>query len=206
MKIPEGMTEQQVLAVIDNVANRLANKFKFGYHEADDMKQEARIVALEKLESYDGKRPLENFLYVCVHNGLYNIKRNKFARPDKPCLDCPLYDPNCLTSDNQCNAFSDKHECVPYLNWVSRNESKKNLMRPIEISNVSDENEKNMRTNNSVLEQLCGEELIDMIDKYLPPEYREDFIKLRHQIKIPKARRIRIEQAVIEIMNEHIDI
>ena len=199
------MTEDGVLAIMENVANRLANKFKFGYHDRDDMKQEAYIISLEALSSYDGKRPLENFLYMCVHNGLFNIKRNKFERPDKPCYTCPLYDPQCLTSDNQCNAFSDKNECKPYANWFSRNSAKKNLMKPIGFEGVADENERNMRTHDSVLDDLCDSELLDTLDRYLPVEFREDFVKLQHQIKIPKPRRVKLEQAVLEILKEHID-
>ena len=37
--IPPDMSEQQVIQTINNIANRLALKFKFGYHELEDMKQ-----------------------------------------------------------------------------------------------------------------------------------------------------------------------
>ena len=60
--IPHGMTEDEVVQTINLIANRLAGKFKFGYHELEDMKQQARLFAWEGLENYDGVRPLENFL------------------------------------------------------------------------------------------------------------------------------------------------
>ena len=56
--IPQGMTEEQVLQIINNITNRLAGKFKFGYHEIEDMKQQARLFAWQGLENYDGIRPL----------------------------------------------------------------------------------------------------------------------------------------------------
>ena len=60
--IPKGMDETEVIAIIDRIANRLAAKFKFGYHELEDMKQQARLFAWEGMENYDGVRPLDNFL------------------------------------------------------------------------------------------------------------------------------------------------
>ena len=59
--IPPHMTEQQVVQIINNIANRLASKFKFGYHELEDMRQQARLFAWEGLENYDGIRPLRKF-------------------------------------------------------------------------------------------------------------------------------------------------
>ncbi len=91
MNIPKGMTEEEVLSSIDRVANGLAYKYRFGYHGLDDMKQEARMLAIEGLDRYDSSRgKLETFLWTHVSNRLFNIKRNKYARPDKPCFDCPL--------------------------------------------------------------------------------------------------------------------
>ena len=70
MKIPRGMTEEQVIATINKVAARYAHKFKFGYYEAEDIKQEAFIIAMEALDRYDETRPLENFLALRVHRFL----------------------------------------------------------------------------------------------------------------------------------------
>jgi hypothetical protein len=49
MEIPSNYSEQEVIDIIDNIANRLCYKFKFGYHTADDMKQEARVFAWQGL-------------------------------------------------------------------------------------------------------------------------------------------------------------
>ena len=75
------------------------------------MKQQAAIFALEGLEKYDNKRPLENFLWTHVRNRLFNYKRDNYQRPDKPCLSCVFYDAHCATSTNQCNEYDDKTNC-----------------------------------------------------------------------------------------------
>ena len=63
-KLPNNVDEAEFLAVIENISRRLGHKFKFGYHSFEDMKQQCAIFALEGLEKYDNKRPLENFLWI----------------------------------------------------------------------------------------------------------------------------------------------
>ena len=82
MKIPKGMTEQEVIETITKVVDRQAAKFRFGYYEIEDMRQEAFIIAMDALDRYDEKRPLENFLAVHVNNRLKNFKRDNFYRMD----------------------------------------------------------------------------------------------------------------------------
>jgi len=74
------VTEEEFLRVLDNISKRLGHKFKFGYHDFDDMKQQASIFALEGLEKYDNSRPLENFLWTHVRNRLFNYKRNNYQK------------------------------------------------------------------------------------------------------------------------------
>lgn len=206
MNIPEGMTEQQLVDIIDVVADRLAYKFKFGYHGTDDMKQEAKLLAIKVLnkDKWDGVRPLENFLYTCVHNLLYNNKRDNFERLDKPCLGCPLYDKQCLKSESQCEKYEEKLECDLFAAWITRNESKKNIMKPIDIGGVQDNGEKNMRSSDHT-EHIETKEVWELIDKHLDIKLRADYIKLRNNIKIPKQRRLLIEEAVLEITKGYYD-
>ena len=78
--------EAEFLEVLDKITKKLIHKFRFGYHNAEDMKQQASIFALEALDRYDGKRPLEIFLWTHVRNRLFNFKRNNYQRPDSPCI------------------------------------------------------------------------------------------------------------------------
>ena len=65
IKWPSNISQEDVLKIIERIVNRLSSKFKFGYYDIDDIKQEARIEALNGLAHYDEKRPLENFLDTC---------------------------------------------------------------------------------------------------------------------------------------------
>ena len=82
LKFPSNIPEEEVLEIIEIVATRLCHKFKFGYHTAEDIKQQARMFAWEGLDKYDEIRPLENFLWTHVRNRLYNFKRNNYSRPN----------------------------------------------------------------------------------------------------------------------------
>ena len=78
--LPQGVTEKELLKIIDEIANQFCNKLKFTYYEAEDIKQECYIIAATCLDRYDGKRPLRNFLFIHIRNRLFNLKRDKFCR------------------------------------------------------------------------------------------------------------------------------
>jgi len=205
MKIPKGMTEKQVLASIEVVANGLAAKFQFGYYSLDDMKQEARFEALKGLETYDPKKgKLETFLWTHVRNRLFNLKRNKFQRPDKPCLDCPLkaYDPHCKSSYSQCTAFNDKENCELYDGWAKRNDSKKNIMSPIGMSNVQSDRERNMSTEDGVAESIDFSNMVELLDKNMPIPLRRSWLKMKSDIKMPKPERTKLLEGIQDILAE----
>lgn len=205
MKVPEGMTEQEVLDIIDRVANGLAYKFKFGYYEADDIKQHARMEAILGLEGYDAEKgKLETFLWTHVRNRLSNLKRNKFERYDKPCLNCPLnaYDPKCKKSKNECTEYEDKDDCKLYYNWLRRNSAKRNIVSPIGIHNVRDENESNMRKDCDIVEQINYSTMVDLIDSKIPVNLRSLWIRMKNDIKLNKAEREKLLAAIRTILAE----
>jgi hypothetical protein len=83
MKIPQNMTEDQVVSTIYKISSRLASKFTFPNYEEDDITQEAFIIGMEALDRYDGVRPLENFLSIHIKNRLKNFKRDNYYRHDE---------------------------------------------------------------------------------------------------------------------------
>ena len=197
MTIPSNMTEEQVLQTINNIANRLAAKFKFGYHELEDMKQQARLFAWEGLKNYDGVRPLENFLWTHVRNRLYNFKRNNFGRPDKPCDVCPFFDINFINSKGYgCKAYDNHEECDLYMGWVSRNAAKRNIMNTAKL-------ELDVQETNSVEEIIDRTHIYELVDSALPVQYREDWIRFTNNLKLPKARKEVIVEAVLKILKEN---
>ena len=168
------MTEQEVLIVIEKIANRYCHKFKFGYFTAEDIKQEAFIIAVDALDRYDERRPLENFLSSHVKNRLINFKRDNYCRQQKEDAD---------------------------IKWELRNNAKKFLMEPLDISNIRDEQEKNMRNENDFIEDIFTREMFDLIDSELPVDLRSDYLRIKDGVYVPKPRRQQIYNEISKIIN-----
>ena len=191
------MTEQQVIQIINNIANRLAGKFKFGYHDIEDMKQQARLFAWEGLENYDGVRPLENFLWTHVRNRLYNIKSNNFGRPDKPCDSCPFFDKTFSNAKGYgCKAYDDHEECDLYAGWLSRNTAKRNIMNTAQI-------DLEVKGSDNMTDLIDQKNIFNLIDKSIPVKYREDWLRFTNNLKLPKVRKELITELVLEILKDH---
>jgi DNA-directed RNA polymerase specialized sigma24 family protein len=199
-KLPKGVTEDQFLAVLDNISKRLGHKFKFGYHSFEDMKQQAAIFALEGLEKYDNSRPLENFLWTHVRNRLFNYKRDNYQRPDKPCLSCPLYDAHCKVSTNQCSEYTDKNECELFSAWETRNNSKKNIMKPVGMEEVHETSSKKQA---EIPDMVFNQQIIELLDKHIPSSCRETYLRLKYGEKIYKADMLKLHAVIQEILREH---
>ena len=186
--IPASMTEDEVMKVIDNVANRLARRFKFGYLDVDDMKQQARMFAWEGLDGYIDGLPLENYLWTHVRNRLFNFKRDKYERPGNPCDNCTIED---------CGG-----DCKVYRKWLAHNKSKKNLMNPIDIENVVDDKENNMRDYGDE-DTLDYCELLNRIRNEMPIPLYKIFVRLQHGGKVSKVQKIKVQVEVDRIMEKY---
>jgi len=194
-ELSNGVSQDEFLKVLDNISKRLCHKFRFAYHDIEDMKQQAAIFALEGLERYDNKRPLENFLWTHVRNRLFNYKRNNYQRPDKPCLSCPLFDKAYKCSLNQCSKFTDKQDCEPFKAWSKRNESKKNIVQPAYI-----EEELHPIKSKDLSNLIQDQEIINFLDTHIQSEYRENYLKLKHGSKIPKQQLDKLKKYILELM------
>ena len=170
------MTETEVLAIMTTVVNRIAHKYRFGYYDIEDIKQEAFIIAMEAMDRYDEGRPLENFLAVHISNRLKNFKRDNFFRPD--------YVPPSgkITNDNNTKRF---------------------LMEPLDIDNIRDEHERNMRGEENIVDELAQKELMNIVDTYLDMGLRSDYQRILHGVYVPKPRREQIYEAIMQILREH---
>ncbi len=176
MKVPKGMTESEVLEVINKICDRYAHKFRFGYFESDDIRQEAFIIALDALDRYEEGRPLENFLAVHVKNRLNNFKRDKYYRQNKK------------NKDDRQQQLSN---------------SKKFLMEPLDISSIRDEQEKNMRENDAFIDEIANQELLDIIDEHLHVTFRADYLRMRSGAYVPKPRREQIIEEINNILGDY---
>lgn len=190
---PNPVSEEEFLKVLDKISKKLVYKFKFGYHDVEDMKQQAAIFALEGLEKYDHTRPLENFLWTHVRNRLFNYKRNNYQRPDKPCLTCPLYDPDNKKSTSQCLEYSDKQNCELYRSWIDRNTNKKNIMKPSYI-------DYDITNNFDLGDDIANKEIVDFLDANINSEFRETYLRLKHGEKIPKQKLLKLQNHINLLM------
>lgn len=186
------MDENEFINIIDIISKKLAYKFKFGYHNYDDMKQQISIFALEGLKNYDHKRPLENFLWTHVRNRLFNYKRDNYQRPDKPCLTCPLY------KHMACTKYSNKNDCELYYNWSNRNSIKKNLMHLTTIDEIKDyANIFNQEDN------VVNNELIKIVEEHLVGDDRITYLKVKSGSKVSKADMIKLTEKLQQIISDH---
>ncbi len=197
-KLQNKVTEAEFLQVWEKISKKLGYKFKFGYHSHDDMKQQAAIFALEGLKKYDKSRPLENFLWTHVRNRLFNYKRDNYQRPDKPCLTCPFYNANLESS---CSEFSNKNDCSLYGSWASRNDTKKNIMKPLTIEKVN-ENSKEI-TKDDFLHNLSNKEIINLIDKNISIKNRPIFLRVIGGSKVPKSEIKKLINEIKKILKDH---
>lgn len=196
-KIQQTISEQELLDTIDIISKKLAYKFKFGYHDIEDMKQQISIFALEGLKNYDYQRPLENFLWTHVRNRLFNYKRDNYQRPDKPCNSCPLNDPKFKNSLSGCQQYLDKLDCEMYNSWYSRNISKKNLMH---LNTIEELKEYLPHKNNS--DNISNNEILDIIEQKLNGEYRQIYLRLKNGSKVSKNDTSKLIEKIREILDE----
>lgn len=193
-KIPE----EELLATIEHVVSKFYSKFRFGFFEADDIKQQIRLFALEAYERFNPNNgaPLEHFLTVHVRNRLINFRRDNYYRAHKPCFSCPFYDAhNKISSGSQCSVFDDKSLCDKFVKWETRNTKKKNLMS---VSGPS----KEVVDSISFTLNVEDTELVELIKQRLPLVFRSDYLRLLQGCKVPKSRRDKLFGAIQEILKE----
>ena len=200
--IPKNTSEEELVRIIDTVTNKLAGRFKFGYHTFEDIKQQASLFALEGLKNYDGVRPLENFLWTHVHNRLFNFKRDKFERPGKPCWNCL----NCVYNDiseHDCIKFNDKVECEKYHAWVAKTERKKSLMNSANINSIKDEENAQAYSVVDFEGNFDDKEILSLIERELPTNMRHLFLRLKLNAKLSSTQRSKIMGILREILTKY---
>ena len=200
--LPKGISENEFVSIVNNIANQLCDKFKFGYYERDDIRQECFIEAIDALDRYDSNRPLPNFLYIHIRNRLCNLKRKKFFRLEKPCHKCPLN--AYIAKEDKCTAYEDKLDCKFYDLWVKKNSSKQNIMNPIGITYLNNDNvERKMQNDGKVLENVAYNEILVIIDDNISVGMRKYWLQQRAGIKIVKKYYDMLIQEIHMILEEN---
>jgi len=73
------LLDNNVMEIIESIINMIAPSFTFSYYDVDDIKQEARIFALEALKRFDPEKgELRTFLLTHIKNRLINLRRDNY--------------------------------------------------------------------------------------------------------------------------------
>jgi DNA-directed RNA polymerase specialized sigma24 family protein len=130
LKPIKGMTEEQVMAVINKVCKRSMNKYKIDGLLPDDLYQESFIICMHALDRFDELRPLENFLAFNLSRRIKTLYRNiTIKRINFVCIDdVPpelLWDDRKENIQEFVNLINDKmpvdmrHDYIKYVQGVS---------------------------------------------------------------------------------------
>jgi hypothetical protein len=192
--MPKNYREEEVLAIINTIAIRLSKDFTFGYYDREDIKQQISLFALEGLEKYDGKRPLENFLWVLVKHKLINFKRDEYERVESPCIKCKI------RLKDKCGIL--QKDCTIYNKWINRNRTKRGLMSPVRIGCVDEEEEATMKTYDLVDDIVHLKTIKDIINDKIPIDIRKDYLRMLSGIRIGTNREKRVRRIVGDILKD----
>jgi len=182
------MNETQLIKIINSLIERIVHKFVFGFYDLDDIKQEAFIIAIDGLERYEEGRPLENFLAVHISNRLKTFKRDNYFRPEPKCI----------------RAYCDKsHLCNQCLEKEQKVNIKKNIMDPIDIYSVDNENEKSMSMPDNLFYDLTRCEIQSLIEKNMPLDLKIDYEKMLDGKNLPIIKKQKIEEIILDILDKY---
>lgn len=196
MKVPDGFSEAEVIQVIQAVADALAPnpKYAISGFDQDDLRSEIFVASLELLnrQVFDPSRgTLAAFLYRNAANRLKNKKRDLCWRHDCPCPACH--------EGKFCNGES---VCSTYSKWLERNTRKANLAAGLPLDKIDDEKELSLRRPSTVETEAETAEILRLIDERLPVELRSSWLKMRESIYLPRFKRQKVEEALLDILDD----
>ena len=179
---------EEELSLIQSIAKKIAPKYKFPGYDAEDIEQEAIIIAIKSLQFYKSDRgSLTTFIWVHLSRRLKNLRRDKYYRP----LPSKCENPECSHA-TLCSICSQR---------LKRNNIKKNIAAPSDVSNLGAE--PSYSEQNILDDRIEADEIRRIIDDKLPLDMRADYLKMLDEVYVPKARRLLIEKKIIEILEEN---
>jgi DNA-directed RNA polymerase specialized sigma24 family protein len=190
VQVPAGLTQADVLAVVNKLADRMAKRFSFGPFSAEDLRQQCFVWAIELLPKFRPGGRLENFLQVALKNKLKNLRRKHLKRAEVPCPKC-----------HEQGHHGDGSKCKSYRLWEEANSSKLRIMYPLDLDEVDEEREGMLQTDGGFA-RVEGGELERLIDDRLPPNLRADYCRMLDGAVVPSERRRLVREAVRAILWE----
>jgi hypothetical protein len=191
--VPPGHTEEQVIAVIAEVARQLGKRLCFGPHTQQDIEQEIAMTCLEVLltDKFDPQRNLKAFLLIHSRNRLLNKRRKEVCRTDSPCRACQHQQPH-----------QPSEACEKYKRWQARQERRRKAYYALPLDKIDDEKERQMAIACQVEEDVEIREVLDLIDEALDVETRRLWLQLRAGVSLPTTAKKRVLKEVKAILEE----
>lgn len=198
MKAPKGLTENEVLEIIDKTVAYLAPSFKFGYFDTEDMKQEGTIFCLEALDSFNFDKSCQDdvgdalltFLKTHVRWRFLNMRRKQLTRLEPPLCSC-----------NLCKEDSPHRlDCKKYANWVKRNMAKRSLMEPFDVSEIYT-SDASFTTDIEL--DILSSDVIEILNQHVPASIRADYRRFIEGVNLPKNKREKLIDEIKSILQHH---
>lgn len=193
MYIPEGHTEQSVTKIMQSTAKLLSLKFKFAYHDDEDIEQESICYFLEALPRYKPKiGPLEGFLWSHGVNRLRNKHRDTVFRTEPACRAC---------HDNPSEGGHDTGDvCNAYKRWKEKNERKQSLAMTAAGPCEDGTSWEGPASEDESPDIAAANELRRLIDRELDLDLRADYLRMKDGAMVPKPRRKAVQAAIAAIL------
>lgn len=173
-------TETEFLKVLQKLTAKFAISYKFGMYDEEDIGQEIAHICLKALPEFDGKHSLYSFLLTRIEWRLNNLKRDEFYRATCPCILCD-------GKESGDTGHSNRLYCNQFTEWKERNAMKANISAPQSIPSNFDK-----FIDTKPLDDLCREELIDLIDEKLPMNLRATYLKMKSGIRVCGVERAKV--------------
>lgn len=165
MKTPSNHTEREVTEMIIKISKRLSPRYVFPGYELEDIEQQAFLLGMEALETYDENYKLHSYLFTFINNRLKTLKRNEYFRVEEG-----------TAKDIQ--------------------QEKKRIKSPEAFS-------EEFVFTEDVTAEIQYNDLVALIDRELPADFRTDFLRMTNGEKIPQTRKEKLEEVIREILVEY---
>jgi len=191
----DGLSESEVLKIIDSIVGHLGPGYVFGCYTLADIQQEGRLEALKVLSAFDPTRGvasatrntlsdrLYNFLRTHITYRYRNLLRDNLERAEVPDCHCEF----CLTGETD--------KCKRYQRFLQRNTAKRLIAQAAPESLTS--SECYVESHEVAIE---NEDLIHKMNQHLPAYLRPDFKRMLEQVQVPSTRRDKIRTIIKGIM------
>lgn len=171
-KLPK--PSEQELKIIQECALQVSSSTWIPGYDTEDIRQEAIIIGINGLRVYNGSIPLDKFLLNHMRHRLRSLRKEKYTKPGCNCGEC-------LKCRNNANRVK--------------------LNNAGDITTITTEQESSS-LGYTITDNLDYNEFIDHIDKNLPAEYREDYLKILAGSYVVSSRKNKIRKIIKDLLND----